>query len=141
MINQISKDIIQAMKDKDKLAKGTLQMLKSGLENLAIEKKRDLTEKEAIQIVQREVKQTKEALADAQKYNREDLVEMNESKLAILKKYLPAQLSADEVREACLQAGVTQGMNMGEAMKLAMPKLAGKAENALISKTVKEIIA
>lgn len=138
---QITKDIIQAMKDKDTIKKGTLQLVKGNLENLAIEKKRDLTQIEEIQIVQREVKQTKEALNDAVKYGRQDLVEMNETKLEILSAYLPKQLGEDEVKEILVSIGITSGMNMGQAMKLAMPKLSGKTENSLISKVVKELIA
>lgn len=141
MKEKLTQEIIKAMKDKDTLKKSFLQLIKSSVENLEIKNKKSLTKKEEIQIIQREVKQTKEALADAQKYNRQDLVEANERKLDILKDYLPAQLTEEEVREVCLQAGVTPGMNMGEAMKLVMPKLSGKTENALISKTVKDLIA
>lgn len=129
------------MKDKDKLKKGTLQLVKGSLVNLEIENKRDLTTDEEIKVVQREIKQAKESLADAEKYNRPDLVEMNKEKIEILTKYLPKQFNADEVKEICINAGIVSGMNMGEAMKIAMPKLSGKTENALISKTVKELIS
>lgn len=139
--DQVTKDIIQAMKDKDRLKKGTLQLVKGSLVNLEIENKRDLTADEEIKVVQREVKQAKESLADAEKYNRPDLVTMNKEKLEILAKYLPEQYNAEEVKEICIGAGIVSGMNMGEAMKLAMPKLSGKTENALISKTVKDLIS
>lgn len=137
---QVSKDIIQAMRDKDKLKKETLKIVKGNLENLEIEKQRELTPTEEIQVIQREVKQAKESLADSIKYDRSDLVEKNETKLEILYKYLPKQLSESEVKEICVDSGVVSGMNMGEAMKLAMPELKGKTENALISKVVKELI-
>ena len=138
---QITKDIIQAMKDKDSIKKGMLQLVKANLENLEIEKKRNLNPAEEIQIIQREVKQTKEALADAEKYGRSDLATVNKVKLEILSNYLPEQLSENEVKEILVSLGIKPGMNMGEAMKLAMPKLSGKTENSLISKTVKELIA
>lgn len=138
---QVTKDIIQAMKDKDNLKKGTLQLVKGNLENLKIEKKRDLKPAEEIQVIQKEVKQTKEALTDAERYDRIDLVEVNELKLEILSKYLPEQLNEDEVKEVLVSLGITSGMNMGQAMKLAMPKLSGKTENSLISKVVKDLIA
>ena len=137
---QITKDIIQAMKDKDSIKKGMLQLVKANLENLEIEKKRNLNPAEEIQIIQREVKQTKEALADAEKYGRSDLATVNKVKLEILSNYLPEQLSENEVKEILVSLGIKPGMNMGEAMKLAMPKLSGKTENSLISKTVKELI-
>lgn len=138
---QITKDIIQAMKDKDNVKKGTLQLVKGNIENLEIEKKRALKQTEEIQVIQREIKQTKEALADAERYGRSDLVEMNKTKLEILSEYLPEQLGEDEVREVLVSLGIDKGMNMGQAMKLAMPKLSGKTDNALISKLVRELIA
>lgn len=138
---QVTKDIIQAMKDKDNIKKGTLQLVKGNIENLEIEKKRDLKPTEEVQVIQKEVKQTKEALADAEKYGRSDLVEANERKLEILSKYLPKQLSEDEVREVLVSLGINSDMNMGQAMKIAMPKLSGKTDNSLISKLVKELIS
>lgn len=137
----ISKDIVQAMKEKDVLKKGLLQLVKASMENLEIKEKRELTKEEEISIVQREVKQTKESLAEAKKYGREDLAKQNEQKLEILMKYLPKQLSEAEVTEIALNAGIVKGMKMGDAMKLAMPVLKGKTENALISKVVKNLIA
>lgn len=137
---QITKDIIQAMRDKDNVKKGTLQLVKGNLENLSIEKKRDLKPNEEIQVIQREIKQTKEALEDAKRYARLDLEELNEMKLEILSKYLPEQLNEDEVKEVLVSLGINSEMNMGQAMKLAMPKLSGKTENSLISKVVKDLI-
>lgn len=137
----ISKDIVQAMKEKDTLKKGLLQLVKAALENLEIKEKRALTKEEEISIVQREVKQTKESLVEAEKYGRKDLAKQNKQKLEILMKYLPKQLDESEVVEIALAAGVTKGMSMGEAMKLAMPVLKGKTENVLISKVVKDLIS
>lgn len=141
MLKQITKDIMIAMKEKDNLRKSTLQIVKGNMQNLSIEKQRDLTEAEEVQIVQREVKQTKEALKDAEKYDRSDLVQMNEAKLAILTSYLPAQMNESQVKDKLVDLGISNKMNMGQAMGLAMKNLAGKAENALISKVTKEIIS
>ena len=138
---KVSSEIILAMKSKDPLKKGLLQLIKANIENQEIKEKRQLTSDEEISIIQREVKQTKEALSDAQKYEREDLVEDNKLKLEILSEYLPEQLSAERVKEILEVAGVSQEMNMGQAMKIAMPLLKGKAENSLISKTVKQLIS
>ena len=139
--DSIMNDIIQSMKNKDALQKGVLQLVKAAIENFEIEKKRLPTTAEEIQIVQREVKQTKDALAEAEKYNRLDLVDENKRKLDILYGYLPKQLNEDEVRHICITLEIKQGMNMGEAMKIAMPVLSGKTENALVSKVVKELIS
>lgn len=139
---QLTKDIMQAIKEKDPIKKGVLQLVKAQIEKLSIQEGgRDLTTEEEVQTVQREVKQTKESLADAEKYGRPDLVETNKIKLKILSAYLPEQLNEAAVVEIATNAGVVSGMSMGEAMKLAMPLLKGKTENALISKVVKDLIS
>lgn len=140
MLNVITKDIMKAMKEKDNLKKSTLQIVKSNMQNMVIEKRRDLTDAEEIQIIQREVKQTKEALKDATQYKRSDLIEMNEAKLAILANYLPTQMNEAEVKEKLVELGISNEMKMGQAMGIAMKGLASKAENSLISKAVKDLI-
>lgn len=141
MKDQMMKEIIQAMKEKNRVKKGVLQLVKSALELAEKEKKAPLTEEEEIRIVQREVKQTKDSLEEAEKYGRDDLIAEAKERLEILANYLPQQLSEDEVKEQLVATGIQSGMNMGDAMKLAMAALAGKAENKLISKVVKELIA
>lgn len=134
------KDLIQAMKEKNKVKKGVLQLVKAGLDKAEKEKKSELTEAEEIQVIQREVKQTKDSLAEAEKYRREDLVAEAKEKLEVLTNYLPQQLNEEQVKEELLKIGVQPGMSMGDAMKVAMKELSGKAENAVISKVVKSII-
>ena len=141
MKDVVMKDLIQAMKAKDVREKGVLQLVKAGLENAEKVKRSPLDEKEEIQIVQREIKQTKDYLAEAEKLGRTDSVEDAQAKIEILYRYLPKQMTEDEVKEALVHSGVTSGMNMGEAMKIAMPLLSGKVENAIVSKMVKELIA
>lgn len=140
MKDLIMKDLIEAMKMKDTLKKGVLQLVKAGLENAEKVKRSPLDQKEEIQIVQREIKQTKDYLAEAEKLGRADSVKDAKAKIEILYGYLPNQMTEDEVRAALIESGVTSGMSMGEAMKIAMPVLSGKAENALISKSVKQLI-
>lgn len=140
MKKQISEDIILAMKNKDNISKSTLQLVKASMENLKIAKGRELTKDEEIKIVQKEVKQTKEALADAKKYERSDLVELNEKALKVLEKYMPNQLNEQDIISVCERLGINNEMNMGQAMKLALNELSGKADNSLVSKVVKKLI-
>ncbi|MFC5603695.1 GatB/YqeY domain-containing protein [Sporosarcina koreensis] len=130
----------QAMKEKDTLSKGVLTLLKSALDMAEKEKGSALTEEEEVAIVNREIKQTNQALEGAEKAQREDLIEQEKKKLALLKSFLPKQLSEDEVKALLTEAGVVQGMNMGDAMKIAKPLLAGKTDGATMSKAVKSLI-
>ena len=79
-------------------------------------------------------------LEGAEKANRSDLVEQEQAKIVLLKSFLPEQLSEEKVVELLKEAGITSGMNMGDAMKIAKPLLTGKADGALIAKTVKSLI-
>lgn len=131
----------QAMKNKDVLAKGVLMLVKSALDAAEKEKGAELTPQEEIAVINREVKQTNQALDGAKQAERSDLIEKEQAKLVILKGFLPQQLSEQEIAEALQAAGVTSGMNMGDAMKIAKPLLDGKADGATMSKVVKALIS
>ncbi|MCM0624313.1 GatB/YqeY domain-containing protein [Lysinibacillus sp. OL1_EC] len=138
---EVFEQLKTAMREKDTLAKGVLSLLKSALDLAEKEKGEALTADEEIAIINREVKQTNQALEGAQTAGRADLIEKEEAKLTLLRSFLPKQLSEEEIAEKLVAAGVGKGMNMGEAMKIAKPLLTGQAEGAVISKVVKSIIA
>jgi uncharacterized protein YqeY len=130
-----------AMKNKEVLKKGILTMIISNISTAEKEKGAELTEIEVLAIVQRELKQTKQALAEAEKAERQEHIDYGKEKIAIIESYLPQMLTADEIRALLVENGIGSGANMGEAMKVIKPLVAGKADNALVSKTVKEVIA
>ena len=138
---QVFEQLKAAMKNKDVLAKGVLTLVKSALDAAEKEKGSELTEAEEIAVINREVKQTNQALEGAQAAGREDLIEKETAKLVLLKSFLPKQLSEEEIAAVLTEAGVASGMNMGDAMKIAKPLLNGKAEGAVISKVVKTLIS
>ncbi|MGE6516598.1 GatB/YqeY domain-containing protein [Lysinibacillus sphaericus] len=137
---EVFEQLKKAMKEKDVLAKGVLTLVKSALDLAEKEKGEPLTHDEEIAIINREVKQTNQALEGAQNAGRADLIEKEQAKLVLLKSFLPKQLTEAEIAEKLTAAGVIAGMNMGEAMKIAKPLLTGKAEGAVISKVVKSLI-
>ena len=139
--DQVFAQLKVAMKEKDVLSKGVLQLVKAALDAAEKEKGAALTEAEEIAVINREVKQTNQALEGAESAGRADLIEKEQAKLTLLKSFLPKQLSEEEIAEALKAAGVTAGMNMGEAMKIAKPLLTGKADGAIISKVVKSLIS
>ena len=139
--DQVFAQLKVAMKEKDALSKGVLQLVKAALDAAEKEKGATLTEAEEIAVINREVKQTNQALEGAESAGRADLIEKEQAKLTLLKGFLPKQLSEEEIVEVLKAAGVTAGMNMGDAMKIAKPLLTGKAEGAVISKVVKSLIS
>jgi len=129
-----------AMREKDVLAKGVLTLLKSALDSAEKDKKSPLSTEEEVAVVNREVKQTHQALEGAQKAQREDLIEKEKAKLVLLNSFLPTQLSEGEIVTILTAAGITEGMNMGDAMKIAKPLLAGKTDGGTMSKVVKSLL-
>lgn len=129
-----------AMREKDVLAKGVLTLVKAALDSAEKEKGAALSTEEEVAIVNREIKQTNQALEGAQEAKREDLIEKEKAKLVLLKSFLPTQLSEDEIVTILTEAGISKGMNMGEAMKIAKPLLAGKTDGGTMSKVVKNLI-
>ena len=129
-----------AMREKDVLAKGVLTLLKAGLDSAEKEKGAALSPEEEVAIVNREIKQTNQALEGAQKAQREDLIEKENAKLVLLNKFLPTQLSEDEVVSILKEAGIIEGMSMGDAMKIAKPLLAGKTDGKTMSTVVKSLL-
>lgn len=141
MKTEVFAQLKTAMKEKDAVAKGVLTMLKAGLDQAEKEKGEALTPEEEIAVVNREIKQTNQALEGAQSAGRADLIEKEETKIKILKSFLPEQLGEEKIAELLTAAGITKGVNMGDAMKIAKPLLAGKADGATISKVVKSLIS
>ena len=138
---KVNADLIQAMKDKNTLAKGVLQIVKAGFNNAEKIAGVELDNEQLIPVIQKEIKQTQQALEGAEKANREDLIKQEASKLHLLQSYLPKQLSIVEIQNILTDSGVTSGMNMGDAMKIAKSKIQKhEAEPRLVSQVVKEMI-
>lgn len=138
---RVNQDLIQAMKDKNALAKGVLQIVKAGFNNAEKQAGMELDNEQLIPVIQKEIKQTQQAYDGAIQAKRQDLIEQELSKLGLLKSYLPEQLDEIQIKFRLSNAGVTSGMSMGDAMKIAKQHIAqSEAEPRLVSQVVKEMI-
>ncbi len=137
----LKEEFKSAMRNKEVLKKGLLTLIISNINDEEKNKGQELTEVEVLAIIQRELKQTKQALAEAIKADRQDNIDYGNEKIAIIESYLPEMMTASDIKKLLLENGVDSGTNMGEAMKIIKPLVAGKADNALVAKTVKEVIA
>ena len=87
------------------------------------------------------MKQRRESLAEFEKAGRADLVEETKAEMAVLEKYMPKQLTEDEVRQIVTDTIAGQeGLQMGAVMKLVMPKVQGRTDGKVVSKIVREIL-
>lgn len=138
---RVNQDLIQAMKDKNALAKGVLQIVKAGFNNAEKQAGMELDNEQLIPVIQKEIKQTQQALEGAEKAQREELIKQENYKIAVLKTYLPEQLDEIQIKLRLQNVGVVSGMNMGEAMKLAKQYIKKtEAEPRLVSLVIKELI-
>lgn len=140
-IEEVRSAMIAAMKAGDKDTKETLSMLLAALKNKAIDKRCDLTEEEEIQVVMKEIKQTKETL-EMTPENRTDIAEECKRRIAVLEAYAPKLMGEDEIREiiasVIAELGITEptAKDKGKIMKNLMPKVKGKADGKLVNDLV-----
>lgn len=138
---ELLQDMKDAMKSHDKLKLDVIRMVKSAYRNVEIDKKCELDDAGVGAVIAKEMKQRKESLAEFEKAGRQDLVDHTKAEMAVLEKYMPKQLTPDEVRQIVTNAlaGKT-GLKMGDVMKLVMPLVKGKADGKVVSQIVKEVL-
>lgn len=147
LFEQVSKDIVAAMKAKDKVALEALRNIKK----FFIEAKTapgandELTDEAALKILAKLAKQGKDTAALYVEQGRQDLADEELAQVEVINRYLPRQLSAEELEaeiKAVIEAvGATSAKDMGKVMGAATKKLAGKAEGKAISELVKRLLA
>jgi uncharacterized protein YqeY len=140
-LNESMKD---AMKTGDEVRKRTVRMVLAAVKQVEVDKRADMDDMSIVALVQKEIKNRREALEEAKKANRSDLVENNEAEIKVLEVFLPQAMPAEELR-AIVQAAITETgaaapSDMGKVMKVVMPKIAGRAPNDAISTVVKELL-
>ena len=143
---QIGKDYITAMKDRDSLRSSTLSFLRAQMKNVIIEKRiENLKDEEVIVVIKKQVKQRQASTVQYEKGGRQDLAAKEAAELAILKSYLPEEMSEQEleefVTEAIEEAQVDSMKDMGKVMKIVTGKVQGRADNKLLSELVKRALS
>lgn len=145
LLEQLTQDMVTAMKAKDKETLSVVRMLKAAATNEQISLGHDLTSDDENAVLSREYKQRKESLAEFESAGRTDLVEKTQHELAVVEKYLPEQLTAEEITQivqaAIEQSGAESMRDMGKVMGIVMPQVKGKADGKLVNETVKAALS
>lgn len=144
LLKQLRKENMQAMKDKDTVKKAVLGMVISGIALGEKEKGEELSKEDELVYVQRELKQTRDALNETPE-SRQDLIEENKKKIEILESYLPKQLSEDEIKEAIEKIISEKGLettrkSQGTIMKEMMSQYKGQVDGKLVNKVLGTIL-
>ena len=145
MKDELLQDLKEAMKNKDTLRKDTITMLRAAILQVEKDSQKTLTDDEICAIVAKEVKKRKESVKEYEDAGRQDIADSLKQEVEILSKYLPEQLSQDEivklVEDAVKESGAASPRDMGKVMSILRPKTAGKADGKLVSDIVKEKLA
>ena len=137
-IEEVRAAMVAAMKAKDKETKESLSILLGALKNKAIDKRADLTEEEEIQVILKEIKQTKETL-EMTPADRTDIITECKNRIAVLEQYAPKMMDEAEIRsiieETLKEVGIEAptAKDKGKIMKVLMPKVKGKADGKLVN--------
>jgi uncharacterized protein YqeY len=141
---QLQADLQDAMRRGEQTRKSTLRMAISAIKLAEIEKGAQLEENALLAVIQKEIKSLREAIQDAQRANRPELISQAEQEIDILQGYLPAALSPEELetlaKAAITEAGATTIREMGQVMKLLMPKVQGRATGEQASQVVRKLL-
>ena len=141
MISQIQQDLKQAQLNRDEVKVSTLRLLLSEIHNLEIQKG-EIFKADILQVISREVKKRKEAALGFRSGGREENAKKEEAELEILEKYLPQQLSNEEltklVEEAITEVGANSVSDIGKVIGVVMGKAKGQADGGRVSEIAKE---
>ena len=139
---EIEKDFLAAFKARDEMTTGVLRMVKAAIKNKEIELGKKLDDQEMIKLLSSQIKQRRDAAAEFEKGGRPELAEKEKAEEKVIVKYLPPQLSEEEIREkvksVITELGAVTPAEMGKVMARLMPIFSGKADGALVSQIVKE---
>ena len=142
---KIIEDLKTAMKERDSLRLSCLRMLKTALKNLAVEKQRKLNEDEIQGVISSLIKKGKDSAAEFKKAGRVDLALKEESEVAVYYGYMPEQLAPEDIertlREIISELSAEKPSDLGKVMKMAMGRMAGKAQGKEVNEIARRLLA
>jgi uncharacterized protein YqeY len=138
---KLMEDLKDAMKNKNEVKKNTITMIRAAIKQIEVDKRVELEDNEVIDIISKEAKKRKDALAEFEKAGREDLINQTNEELAIIKEYLPEPLSEEELTQIIVdtiaEVGAESMKDMGKVMQAVKAKTAGRADGKTINEIVK----
>lgn len=142
---KLENDLKDAMRSGDELRKRTIRMVLTAIRLAEVDRGESLDENTILSILQRDVKAHQESIEDARKAGRPDLESNSQAELEVLEGYLPQQLGEDELealaKQAIADAGASSLREMGQVMKILMPRLQGRATGDQASRAVRKLLS
>lgn len=145
LLDRIEQDFKTALKGKDTITLSCLRMLKSSLKNKQVELGRALKDDEIQSVIVSMIKKGKDAIQEFKNGGREDLAAKEDEEIKVLYRYLPEQLSSDEIeailKEIIEEVSAKGPKDMGKVMKVAMSRMAGRAQGREVSEIAKKLLS
>ena len=142
---QITEDMKTAMRAKDSVRLGTIRLLQAAIKQREVDERIELDDVAVIAIIDKLIKQRKDSIAAFETANRQDLADVEKAEIEVLKVYLPARMSAEEVTAAVqaivAELGAKGPGDMGKVMGAVKTQLAGKADMGQVSAAVKAALS
>ncbi len=141
---QLTDAMRAAMRANDDVSRRTTRMVLAAIKQAEVDKRITLDDSAVMALLQKEIKNRREAIDEANKASRPDLVAENEAEIKVLGAFLPKALTPEELRDlakaAIAETGATGPTDMGKVMKVLMPRVAGRAAGDQVSSAVKELL-
>jgi len=130
--DKLLNDLKAAMKDKDRIRKDTIQLIRSAVLQIEKDKRITLDDDGVTEVLAKELKAARDVLSEMEKSDREDLIEKSKREIEIIQQYMPEPFTEDQVeaiiQEAISETGAVSVKDMGKIMKVVMPKVKGRAD-------------
>ena len=144
--DRLNKEYVQAMKDKDTARSSALNYLRAMIKQVKVDKRLDsIEDSDVVGIIKKQIKQRQDSIEQFEKGGRQDLAAKEQYEVALMKAYLPPEMSADSIKsvvsEVISHTGASSMKDMGNVMKAVRERLAGQADGKLISEIVKDALS
>lgn len=141
--DKLTADLKTAMREKDTNKKNTVTMIRAAIKQLEVDQRIEADDAKITEIISKQMKEKKQALAEFEKAARQDLIDQTKKEMEILLEYLPKQLSQDEVldlvKKVVEEGGYSSKKDIGKIMKDVMPKIKGVADGKMVQEAINKI--
>ncbi|NPA58259.1 MAG: GatB/YqeY domain-containing protein [Aquificae bacterium] len=145
LLKRLQEEMKTALKKGERDRLSVIRMLISEIKKVQIDSKKELTDEEIIQVLQRYAKQRKESIKQYREAGREDLASKEEFELKVVQEFLPQPLSEEElvsiIKQVIQETGASSMKDMGKVMKAVMDKVKGRADGGTVSGLVKKMLS
>ncbi|MBO9308448.1 MAG: GatB/YqeY domain-containing protein [Chloroflexi bacterium] len=143
--DRLQEDLKAAMKSGDTARRDAIRLLASAIRQEEVDRQKTLSDDDMIALLMREAKKRRDSIEEARRLGRMEVVEKEQFELSLIESYLPQQLSREEleaeIRRAIEETGAKSAKEMGNVMKVLMPRIKGRADGKLVNEMLKSLLS